>query len=198
MKEVNYIKRLPILYGVHLLTASEAYRVRSFNFDLTLMLRGFTEVGSPSASSTLARKTDRTVSFSSNSLLFWQSNGFSLERAFAIGIPYLSRTKAKVAQGLYSQSCEVIECSLGPSGHASGTCASIQASPWRKRVVDIHQLPILASSDNGKPSASSSGQNDIHSSTNTKPDLLRVAPVDDEVDQVKVKVVQVLIGMASC
>ncbi|KAK0722799.1 ribonuclease H-like domain-containing protein [Lasiosphaeria miniovina] len=74
----------------------QGYRARTFNCDLSPMF-----VGSTPADKVLAKTTDRTVSFSYSSMLFLQSHGFSFERAFAGGIPYLSRTEARDASGVY-------------------------------------------------------------------------------------------------
>ncbi len=41
----------------------------------------------------LARKIDRTVALSYNSMLFLQQHGFRLEHAFGKGVPYLSRAE---------------------------------------------------------------------------------------------------------
>ncbi|KAK4455931.1 ribonuclease H-like domain-containing protein [Podospora aff. communis PSN243] len=91
---------------------------------------------------------DKRVSFSSNALIFSQSNGFSLERAFAAGIPYLSRTEAGVAQGLYSQSLEVTGRNTGPHGRGLGARAGIRAPSWRRI---IHPPSPLTFCDNDKP-----------------------------------------------
>ncbi|KAK0623185.1 ribonuclease H-like domain-containing protein [Immersiella caudata] len=91
---------------------SGAYRVRSFNFGLTPMLKEVAKVP------TLARK----------------SNGFSLEKAFAVGIPYLSRAEARMAQGLYDQSRETVERSLGSSSRAFETRTGIHGPSWRQEA----------------------------------------------------------------
>ncbi|KAK0646231.1 ribonuclease H-like domain-containing protein [Cercophora newfieldiana] len=75
----------------------------AFNFDLTPML-GQTEENSKASSigSTPAKKIDRTVSFSSDALIFLKTHGFNLEKTLRAGIPYLSRAEAEVAQKTYN------------------------------------------------------------------------------------------------
>ncbi len=65
---------------------SVGYNARTFNCALTPLF-----INTSSVANLLAKTLDRTVTFSYKALLFLQCHSFSLQDAFAHGVPYLSR-----------------------------------------------------------------------------------------------------------
>lgn len=75
------------------LTLMAAYEARTFTFQLTPEFMP--------CSAALAKLIDRKVVLSYKSFLFLKENNFSFEKAFARGVPYLSRAEAGLAKRLY-------------------------------------------------------------------------------------------------
>jgi poly(A)-specific ribonuclease len=73
-------------------TATE-YRTKTFTFYLTPEFVTY--------STALAKLLDRKVVFSYQSFLLLKENGFSFDKAFSQGVPYLSRSEATLAGSSY-------------------------------------------------------------------------------------------------